>query len=153
MTRLIAVADTTERSKSSRMFQLVYSSMASPLFTKEDVENILQVSREKNREHGITGVLLYKSGSVVQVLEGREAAVRQLYTNIERDRRHRDVTLIYTHQISRREFSDWTMGFNCVELAWEKRPEGFNPVFHQPEKLTGTGRGAAVLKTFVDSTK
>jgi hypothetical protein len=135
------------------MFQLVYSSMTWPLFTKEDVADILSISRNKNRQHDITGVLLYKSGSVIQLLEGAEPAVRQLYTNIQRDPRHRDFTLIYTRTIAAREFPDWTMGFNCVEVNWEPQGDGFNPVFHRPDHLKPTGRGAAVLKTFIDTTR
>ena len=135
------------------MFQLAYASLAWPPFSKADVENILTVSRQKNREHGITGVLLYTSGSVVQVLEGEEADVRQLYTNIERDSHHSETTEIYTRTIGAREFPDWTMGFNCVELSWEKHPEGFNPVFHEPGRLKASGRGTAVLKSFLESNR
>ncbi len=135
------------------MFQLVYTSAASPPFSPADVADILKVSREKNLHHGITGVLLYKSGSVIQLLEGEEAPVRQLYANIQRDRRHRDVTLIYTRSVLAREFPEWTMGYNCVEIGWNEQPDGFNPVFHQPGSLSGAGRGAAVLRTFVETTR
>lgn len=136
------------------MFQLVYSSTARALFTAADIKDILAVSREKNQFHGITGMLLYKLGSVVQVLEGEEPAVRQLYANIEKDRRHRDVTLIYTQPIARREFAEWTMGFHSAEFEFETPPAGFNPIFQTTNQLAGIdGRGAALLRTFVDVTK
>ena len=135
------------------MFQLVYTSMARSLFGKADIEHIVAVSREKNLQHGITGVLLYKSGSIVQILEGEEADVRQLYANIQKDRRHLNVALIYTQTMEKREFPEWTMGFNCVEVEWvHTPPDGFNPVFHRLDnELKVSGRGTAMLRTFVQT--
>jgi hypothetical protein len=136
------------------MIQLVYTSMARPRFTKADIEALLAVSREKNREHGITGVLLYRSGSIVQVLEGEEPAVRRLYTNILGDSRHQNAAVIYTRTIETREFPDWTMGFNCVEVEWwRERPDGFNPIFHRLEGPGASGRAEAALRAFIDKVR
>lgn len=137
------------------MFQLVYTSTARSLFTPEDISHILEVSRTKNQEHGITGVLLYKSGSIVQVLEGDEAAVRRLYANIGQDPRHWNVATVFTRDIAHREFPAWTMGFNCVELEWpQPLPAGFNPIFHRehPQRPVA-GRAASLLRTFVETVR
>ena len=37
---------------------------------------------------GITGLLLFIDGGFLQMLEGEERAVRELYTRIAADRRH-----------------------------------------------------------------
>lgn len=136
------------------MFQLVYASAAWVPFTQTVIEDILLVSRTKNLEHGVTGVLLYKSGLIVQVLEGEEAGVRRLYANIERDRRHYDVTTIYTRPIEAREFPGWTMGFNCVEVQVNNPPYGFSPIFQRADVLAeANGRGARMLKAFAATTR
>jgi hypothetical protein len=136
------------------MFQLIYSSAARVPFTRADIENVLTVSREKNPLHGITGVLLYKSGSIIQVLEGEEEAVRRLYGLIRNDPRHREVTTIYTRMLDEREFPDWTMGFNCVEFEMQRTPVGFNPVFHRRAVVDqAVGRGASLVRTFVATTR
>jgi len=50
---------------------------------------LLTVAREKNSRLGITGMLLYKAGLFLQVLEGDSVRVRELYSKIASDERHR----------------------------------------------------------------
>ena len=55
------------------MYQLVYVSTASRAMSDADLNEILDVSRRKNRERDVTGVLLYLDRGFLQVLEGPEA--------------------------------------------------------------------------------
>jgi hypothetical protein len=50
--------------------QVVYASTALQAFTKPELQALLQEIRPKNAELGITGLLLYKDGNFMQVLEG-----------------------------------------------------------------------------------
>ena len=106
------------------MIQLVYVSSATRLFTDAQIADILATSRRNNGRDGITGVLLYKTGSVIQVLEGGEAEVHLLFEKIKADTRHRQVTLIYERPIDVREFSSWAMGFRLLATAFGALPEG-----------------------------
>lgn len=110
------------------MIQLVYVSAAHPLFTPADIADILEVSRRNNARDTITGLLVYKSGSVIQFLEGPPEAVRTLFAAICRDRRHCHVTKIYEEEISQRDFPDWTMGFRETDGAFPGRPDGYNAI-------------------------
>jgi hypothetical protein len=108
------------------MIQLVYVSSACRPFSHEDIEDILTVSRRNNAHHNITGVLLYKSGAVIQVLEGPDEIVRERFEVIRADGRHERVTLIYDQPLAEREFPDWTMGFRLMETNFSSAPDGYN---------------------------
>ena len=94
------------------LVRLLYASR--PLDTIDDrfVQSILESSRRHNPEHGITGLLCTQPGEGVflQVLEGARHEVNALYSNIVRDPRHTDVTLLYYAEISERRFASWKMG-------------------------------------------
>ena len=53
------------------MIQIAYVSSTRELLSAEDIAQILSKSRENNGRRGITGMLLYKGGDVLQVLEGK----------------------------------------------------------------------------------
>jgi hypothetical protein len=93
---------------------LVYFSFSVNPFSTEDIDNILEKSRRNNAECGITGLLLYMNGSVMQVLEGDEKAVDHLFERIKQDNRHQDVTQVFSRPILSRLFANWSMGYETV---------------------------------------
>lgn len=76
------------------MYFLIYVSIARNALRSEELLELLRVSRENNMRDGITGLLLYKDGKFMQLLEGPEATVCATYSRIEKDRRHHDVTIL-----------------------------------------------------------
>ena len=111
------------------MIQLVYISSARPLFTREDIADILQVSRRNNARDAVTGLLVYKSGSVIQFLEGPADPVRTLFGKIRLDPRHYRVTKLYEQEIAARDFPDWTMGFREADGAlFSGKPDGYSAI-------------------------
>lgn len=91
---------------------LLYASRAAGKIDDALLKSILERSRTHNLEHGITGVLcVHQAGNVfLQALEGSRTAVNQLYGNIIRDARHRDVTLLDYAEVDERRFAGWRMG-------------------------------------------
>lgn len=79
--------------------------------SEEGLVNLLNQSRARNERHRITGMLLYKGGHYMQVLEGEEASVMEVFHDIERDSRHKSVDTLRTEYIQHRDFPDWSMGF------------------------------------------
>ena len=61
---------------------LVYISSARRLFTTEELRDLLAVSRRNNAREDVTGMMLYRGGSFMQVLEGPQDAVLDLYQRI-----------------------------------------------------------------------
>ncbi len=92
------------------LVRLLYASRSVRPTSAVDIESILTQSRKNNPELGITGILCQGGDVFLQVLEGGRAAVNDLYCQIVRDPRHRDVTVLYFEEVSERRFAGWTMG-------------------------------------------
>lgn len=93
------------------MISLIYVSTAVYLLSSEELLDILHVSRRNNEVGPVTGLLLYKDGNFMQVLEGPEEAVMNIFGKILRDTRHTDIIVISKEPITAREFADWRMAF------------------------------------------
>ncbi|MET0342662.1 MAG: BLUF domain-containing protein [Polyangiales bacterium] len=99
------------------MRELVYISAAKRKCDPSELAEILEVARRNNARLGVSGILLYDNGSFLQVLEGDEAVVRELYEKIARDPRHDRVTVLSEHDTDARSFGDWTMGYVSLNPA------------------------------------
>jgi hypothetical protein len=69
------------------MYSLIYASSASSVFTAEDLQRLSEVSAENNQRDGITGALISKEGTFMQVLEGDPSAVLATFARISLDSR------------------------------------------------------------------
>ncbi len=109
----------------------VYVSSATRPLSGDDILEILQVSRANNEKFGITGMLLYREGNFLQVLEGPAGVVDSLIQKIRRDPRHDGVILMSRRSIKEREFGDWSMAFRNMskDCSFEA---GYNP-FLEPD--------------------
>jgi hypothetical protein len=74
------------------------------------IESILSQAREHNPASGITGVLCYGGGIFLQAIEGGRTQVSELFGQIQRDGRHKDVVLLQFEEIPERRFGGWSMG-------------------------------------------
>jgi hypothetical protein len=83
--------------------------------TLDGLAELLEVSRRKNAELGISGMLLYKDLSFLQVIEGPHEAIRTLYQTIRVDDRHGRVRVLFEEPVAAREFADWSMGFQNLD--------------------------------------
>lgn len=93
------------------MFELIYCSIAQPEITIDDINAILKTSREHNYSNAITGCLLYFNHEFIQVLEGERKVVEQLFSRIEKDKRHSSVILLAAGEKEKRIFDNWSMAF------------------------------------------
>ncbi|WP_338877007.1 BLUF domain-containing protein [Spirosoma sp. SC4-14] len=94
---------------------IVYIS-STPL-SEDELIRLTQRSQTNNRALGITGVLLYFNGSVIEVLEGEQEKVNSLYEVIKRDPRHHQLIKLYDHSIPSRSFSDWFVGYKTISAT------------------------------------
>ncbi len=94
------------------LVRLCYASRATQPLDDPLLRSILEPSRARNRELGITGILCtYPEGGIfLQVLEGARREVSDLYTRIVQDPRHGEVTLLSFEEIRERRFAGWRMG-------------------------------------------
>ncbi len=101
------------------MFHIVYVSSAVRPFSSSELVELLSKAHVHNSNVGITGMLLYKDGNFMQVIEGEEEAVRTLDAKIKRDPRHRGMLMLLQGPLTERQFPDWSMGFrdlNAVDV-------------------------------------
>jgi hypothetical protein len=84
------------------------------MFSTEDILDILKTSRRNNALQGITGLLIYHEGSIMQILEGEEKSIQPLFDKIARDKRHKRVIKIHDERIESGSFREWSMAFKEV---------------------------------------
>jgi hypothetical protein len=105
--------DQLEYLLATRVHQVLYHSQVTQLPTEEDLQGLRELSRRYNTAHGITGLLLYSEARYVQLLEGPQAAVEDLYRRIQHDIRHTRVHTVRQGPGPRR-FQFWTMAVGHV---------------------------------------
>ena len=120
------------------MFSLVYVSSATELFTVAQLDTLLERSRANNTKLGITGMLLYRDGNFMQLLEGDEAAVDVLFRRIAVDPRHHGCQVLLKSQAEQRMFAQWSMAFRRVEAPGDL-PEGFSDFLSGTAASDATG--------------
>ncbi|MEM6281106.1 MAG: BLUF domain-containing protein [Chloroflexota bacterium] len=111
---------------------LIYGSTATRDMTDKDLNKILEWSHSWNASVGITGMLLYKGGNFLQVLEGEEEKVDALFNSISKDERHHGVSIIYRRPIQERSFDDWSMGFINMDAPPPVNKPGYSDYLQQP---------------------
>ena len=94
----------------SALRQVVYISQATRDFTEADLDELVKVSDNNNRKHGITGAMLYLENAFIQVIEGEDSDIAQLLKNLYADTRHRDIRIVSDSVVPARNFQNWSMG-------------------------------------------
>jgi hypothetical protein len=132
---------------------LIYVSMADHLMSEKELSEILDWSRDWNTEHNLTGMLIYieglfintegraisseQTGRFMQVLEGPQYELDDLFNNIKKDSRHHHVTLLHSASIAERNFDDWQMGFKSLSLDEYRTAPGLFELDQTFKKITG----------------
>ncbi|MAC47526.1 MAG: blue light sensor protein [Oceanospirillum sp.] len=93
------------------LVRLIYCSAVTHELNMQEVEQIISTAKENNGKVEVTGLLCFNRKYFLQCLEGARTNVNKVYHNILNDPRHHQVVLLEYDEISRREFSDWAMGY------------------------------------------
>lgn len=135
------------------MISLIYLSSAVREMTEEELLEILEQSERNNEKVGITGILLYREGNFLQVLEGEPEAVHALYDKICKDSRHRGILKISERPITERDFGAWQMGFVNLETINPDDVPGFSDYLLTPLTEDSFGSDPTFAQVFVQSFK
>ena len=119
------------------MFSLVYVSAAVTWFSDRELRDLLAQCRLSNAQTGITGMLLYKDGDFMQLLEGEEATVRALFDRISRDPRHQHSFIVLEEEVGQRLFGEWAMGFRSLDDDDVRSIHGFSEFMNRHGELAG----------------
>lgn len=82
------------RGDQSPVYSLVYTSIAREPYDAEALAALLEQSRVNNAKADVTGMLLYKAGQFIQLLEGEKGDVERTFARIYQDRRHEQVHVV-----------------------------------------------------------
>lgn len=90
---------------------ICYVSTASKNLDRQEIDRVLNQTKEKNNKKDITGILLYSEGNFFQVLEGEKAEVLKIFKYIEEDERHYNIIKIFGKEVPDRTFDGYEVDF------------------------------------------
>lgn len=96
------------------MYSISYVSRAVPSFSQDDFDKIVEVATVKNKNCGVTGIMLFHGGHFFQYLEGDKNNVMDIMAKILCDTRHYCVLIRSRGDIEERVFPNWSM--RCKDL-------------------------------------
>ena len=132
------------------MHQLVYVSSAHQLFSRDGLLVLLDKARRNNVRDGITGLLLYKGGDFMQVIEGDEATVRRTFGRIAADPRHGGIEVLVDEAVTQRAFGDWSMAFRDLADPEVLALPGFSTLLNDPHLPLRLQADSTVCRTLVE---
>ena len=97
-----------------------YLSQSKLDWTDEAIDELLERSKRNNATRKITGAMIYANGYFMQLIEGPQIAVDELYSAIEADPRHEVLSLLHNQEIKDRHFSDWAMEYRDSDDLGER---------------------------------
>lgn len=130
------------------MIHLIYVSSANSEMSEDDLLQLLEECRSRNLKQHVTGMLLYIGGNFIQVLEGEEKDVEEIYDSITRDDRHSGLIVMLKEQIKERVFPDWTMGFKHLSNENKGEVKGYTEFLEKdmkPEQIAHKANEAVML--------
>lgn len=101
------------------MHTICYVSSARSNITQDELTHIFNFTEDKNTSMNITGILLFESGKFLQVLEGEESLLKNLFEKIETDSRHNNIFVILNKKSKRKIFANYASHFSIVKSKEE----------------------------------
>ena len=111
-----------------RPYFLIYASYASKDWTDQELLDLLTTSRTRNSRIGITGLLVYAQRRFLQILEGDQKTVLQLYESIKDHPGHKNAMVLLDDEVEERLFPDWSMGFERLDEATFSSMSGYRDI-------------------------
>ena len=145
------------------LVNLTYISRTEEAIDAARLKSILEAARRNNLDNGISGVLLFNRQFFLQTIEGSRPKINQLLTNLINDKRHFDLQIIESRQISERKWGKWSMAYatptktnQSIYLRYSTSKD-FNPYMMKAESINSlmemvVRSGEKVGEASVDST-
>ncbi len=96
------------------MRTIVYISNAVKLFEEKHLEELFYEIRQNNFSKDITGILIYKEGTFIEILEGRDQDICKMFKTIQQDKRHNNITTILDRMNGKRLFTKFRTGLSSL---------------------------------------
>ncbi|CAM6785368.1 MULTISPECIES: diguanylate phosphodiesterase [Enterobacter] len=129
---------------------LIYRSQLNLSQPSTELRELVERARIRNANLNITGVLLAKGSDVLQILEGSEESVLELFHKIRDDRRHSGVVELMRDYGPRRRFEN--VGMLLFDLQTQSPKEVLQSVLNYSKLesyLTSDDRVFKFIQTFI----
>lgn len=134
------------------LYCLVFTSIATQKMTDEDLKIILYKMRPSNCTLNITGILLYLDPFFMQILEGEERCIDELFNVSLKHTIHHKVSLIYKNAIEKRSFAKWSMGCNKKSMSYFDDIQNLDAFYESESFKKHPIEVVELLKMFKDET-
>ena len=134
-------------------YAISYVSSVNPNLTENDIQEVLNYTRNWNNDNGITGILLYSDGNFFQVLEGEKEILKSLLSRIVKDERHYNVMIIFEKEVSQTAFDDYQSDFISLDSRFQFK--NIELYFSQIDKLNPKIQSSVkyILNNFAEGIK
>lgn len=92
-----------------------------------DLSDIVVISREHNKKHGFTGIMISDERVVFHCLEGDDVLLGALFPRIMKDDRHSEVEVVAYGPARSRMFETWDVHFRPLHRTPPPRLVRFEP--------------------------
>jgi hypothetical protein len=98
-----------------QLVHVIYACAGPSEAHEHEAVTLLKQARVANRQHDVTGMLLYIGGLMLLSFEGETRMVNAVCSTLFRDKPRLRLSQVIRESIVEREFAEWTMGFASVE--------------------------------------
>ncbi|MGI4834605.1 MAG: BLUF domain-containing protein [Janthinobacterium lividum] len=120
---------------------IVYISEATANPSQAALLTLLRQARAEHQRAQLTGLLLYREGRFLQILEGSETPLREFFSRVAADPRHGKLELLADGPKPTPDFRDWHMSFACTVPSQCGQLPGYLQLEHSLTVAEGTSVG------------
>ena len=110
----------------TKLMQVLYTSRLVDSDPAGTIEDILKVGRKNNELNDISGILLFRNGEFLQLLEGEKLNIYYTLKKIRDDRRHAGIIILHDAEIKTKIFDKWSMAFKAEKEENKETNERFS---------------------------
>ena len=96
----------------------------------------------------MTGLLVFSGGRFMQLIEGADRTILDLYANIRKDPRHHRVMRLIYEPAADRLFADWAMALMNLDVPCELDVNGLREIVEAGATLDGGRTALGLLREF-----
>jgi len=133
------------------VIRLIFSGSLSAVPSPAQLNAFLGDSRSRNRRNGLCGAMVLMGRDFLQIIEGPEAAVEQMYDQLSSQSHRYGLVLVARHLINAPLFGQWHLGLIQPPPPGEESGQGMPPTMAEVQNMTGkTADESYTLKVIND---
>lgn len=132
------------------LYSICYVSSANNL-SANSLEKLFFETEQNNSRLNMSGLLIYNNGNFLQILEGENVHINNLFSKIKKDDRHRSIIKLIDTPIEERVFDNYNVGFLIVnDLKKQKTLEDYLNWLKQAE-IESVDKVVGIIENFINN--